>query len=386
MLNYIITSLLIIIILLIISILHLQRNEQFSFFNDINTTDVDKIERAKIFCKIWKKNPNVNPETQKEIDVTKPTYNSIKNICDDVRFQVPEYTGVLKLLHELRIDDNIYPENEYDRNYFYSGWYMMKDNCTVRDNVLSRESKNPILETMYENGSKCTVEDGLWKNIYTGQGTGNILVASDIDIDHMVPLKNAWISGAYRWNKNQLVAYANDMTPGHLKAISKESNRSKSDKSPFFWMPEPVSEWCKYVADWIAVKHRWDLSVTSYEKDKLINILNNNCNGVNIAEPSAPTSYRGVNLDKSVNYPERLMSYHSDDDLYKRIALYRKYNSVCNNPTKLQQESSNINKYFNTHKKLYGIYNPNSPSNKNKYNSDKDKCNLLASPLPNWAY
>lgn len=44
--------------------------------------------------------------------------------------------------------------------------------------------------------SACTATSGTWFSPYDG---ATWTAASDVDIDHMVPLKNAWISGANAW-------------------------------------------------------------------------------------------------------------------------------------------------------------------------------------------
>lgn len=90
-----------------------------------------------------------------------------------------------------------------------------------------------------------------------------------LDVDHMVPLKNAWISGAHAWTREQRQAYANDMTNPQLWSVSAASNRSKADKSPDRWMPpEPVFA-CQYSKAWTQVKHTWKLRITPAEKAKL---------------------------------------------------------------------------------------------------------------------
>ncbi len=91
-----------------------------------------------------------------------------------------------------------------------------------------------------------------------------------LDIDHMVPLKEAHRSGAHAWTAERREAYANDLGhPQALIAVKSGANRSKGDKDPANWMPPNRSYWCQYLGDWIAIKTRWELSVDQAEADAL---------------------------------------------------------------------------------------------------------------------
>jgi hypothetical protein len=86
----------------------------------------------------------------------------------------------------------------------------------------------------------------------------------------MVPLKEAWESGAHSWNSATRTSFANDLAYEHsLIAVSARSNRSKSDRDPNNWMPATSSFHCQYVGRWIAVKYRWSLAVDPAEKNFL---------------------------------------------------------------------------------------------------------------------
>jgi hypothetical protein len=90
-----------------------------------------------------------------------------------------------------------------------------------------------------------------------------------IDVDHMVPLKNAWISGARDWTRQRRQAFANDMEIPQLWAVSARTNRSKADKSPDRWMPPSAAIACIYVRAWTEVKYEYQLNVTQPEHDTL---------------------------------------------------------------------------------------------------------------------
>ena len=88
-----------------------------------------------------------------------------------------------------------------------------------------------------------------------------------LDIDHLVPLAEAWASGARAWNVATRVAYANDLGyPYALNAVTASVNRSKGDKEPGSWLPPRTASRCGYVAAWVAVKWRWGLTVDASEK------------------------------------------------------------------------------------------------------------------------
>jgi hypothetical protein len=95
--------------------------------------------------------------------------------------------------------------------------------------------------------------------------------ASGLDIDHLVPLEEAWASGARSWSPSQREAYANDLTEVRtLVAVSAHANRSKGDQDPAHWLPDEHR--CRYVNQWVVVKLRWSLTVDKAEKAALARV------------------------------------------------------------------------------------------------------------------
>ena len=82
----------------------------------------------------------------------------------------------------------------------------------------------------------------------------------------MVPLANAWRTGAADWTDAQRSDFANDLTRPQLLAVSLSTNRSKGDQDPSEWKPPRRSYWCVYAQRWVAVKDYWKLRVTAAEK------------------------------------------------------------------------------------------------------------------------
>jgi hypothetical protein len=142
-------------------------------------------------------------------------------------------------------------------------WRGTGKNCDVRDSVLQQDGESIKL-------SGCNVVGGRWESAYDGLVVTD---PADVDIDHVVPLANAWRSGADEWDDSKRGDFANDLTRPQLIAVSQRSNRSKGDQDPSQWKPANKSYWCQYAADWVTVKHYWRLTVTSAEKAALTDML-----------------------------------------------------------------------------------------------------------------
>lgn len=142
-------------------------------------------------------------------------------------------------------------------------WRSTGKNCDVRDSVLKRDGER----VKY---SGCNVVAGTWDSLYDGQVLDS---PTKVDIDHMVPLANAWRSGASAWNTDERGDFANDLDRPQLIAVSRTSNRAKGDQDPSTWKPSERDSWCAYAQDWIAVKSYWKLTVTAAEKDALTDML-----------------------------------------------------------------------------------------------------------------
>nr|WP_203765394.1 HNH endonuclease family protein [Actinoplanes deccanensis] len=150
----------------------------------------------------------------------------------------------------------------YSREKF-PHWRDTGSNCDVRDSVLKRDGKNVKL-------SGCNVVAGTWTSLYDGKVLNS---PTKVDIDHVVPLANAWRSGASKWTTDKRGDFANDLDDPQLVAVSATSNRSKGDQDPSTWKPSETSSWCEYAQDWIAVKSKWKLTVTDKEKSALTDML-----------------------------------------------------------------------------------------------------------------
>ncbi|NJP45644.1 HNH endonuclease family protein [Actinacidiphila epipremni] len=150
----------------------------------------------------------------------------------------------------------------YNRDLFPT-WITISGTCDTREYVLKRDGSGVTTD------SACKATSGSWTSVYDGATT---TTASSFDIDHLVPLAEAWASGAWSWTTAQRQAFANDVTRPQLLAVSASSNRSKGDRDPAEWLPR-ASYQCTYARAWVQVKHYYGLSVDSAEKSKLSSIL-----------------------------------------------------------------------------------------------------------------
>ncbi|QIN83512.1 DUF1524 domain-containing protein [Rubrobacter tropicus] len=134
--------------------------------------------------------------------------------------------------------------------------------CDARDAALIRDGRDEVV------GSGCYVERGRWFDPYTGK---TYYMPSDIDVDHVVPLANAWRSGASSWTTVKRERFAN--VPMDVLSVEDNANASKGDKGPEAWKPPRAAYHCTYARKWIGIKHNWTLSVTGAEKTALSSML-----------------------------------------------------------------------------------------------------------------
>lgn len=151
----------------------------------------------------------------------------------------------------------------YSRDLF-PHWITISGTCNTRETVLKRDGTNVVTD------SSCAAVSGSWYSPYDG---ATWTAASDLDIDHLVPLAEAWDSGASKWTTAQRQAFANDLTRPQLIAVTDNVNQAKGDQDPATWMPSRTAYRCTYVRAWVQVKYYYDLSVDTAEKNALTNYL-----------------------------------------------------------------------------------------------------------------
>jgi hypothetical protein len=162
------------------------------------------------------------------------------------------------LLGKLRVA----PEKSWGYKRSLFPHWINVNGCDTRQAVLRRQ--NSVA------GASCRARSGRWFSAFDGLRFTN---SSDLDVDHFVPLAEAWRSGARRWNRRTRTRFANDLYGYSLLAVSASSNRSKGDRDPSGWLPPRSSFRCAYVARWVAIKYRWRLRTDSKEKRAILGTM-----------------------------------------------------------------------------------------------------------------
>ena len=196
----------------------------------------------------------------------------------------------------------------------YHHWIDADRDCqNTRNEVLIQESNGQV---SFKSLKGCKVVAGRWFGSFTGKTYSN---PKKLDIDHMVPLKEAHESGAYAWSKSKKRDYANDMShPEHLIAVASGANRSKGAKDPAEWLPPDKSFWREYALAWTSIKLRWELTADSHEISVLRQLLGSN---VVLPEqsPEANCNVRGhTKVKKKQSDPTKIsdVSYRCGEKRY----------------------------------------------------------------------
>lgn len=155
----------------------------------------------------------------------------------------------------------------YDRALFKLWIDADKNGCDTRSEVLIAEA---IVKP--KKSTKCKLIGGKWLSSYDGITYTD---SAKLDIDHLVPLAEAWRSGAWAWSDQQRMEYANDLEDSWaLNAVTASVNRSKGDRDISEWLPK--KNLCAYLGGWVSIKARFDLTVDIAEA-KVIDKYNKSC-------------------------------------------------------------------------------------------------------------
>lgn len=134
-------------------------------------------------------------------------------------------------------------------------------------------------------GAGCKISDGEWLSYFDAQEVEDI---GKLDINHMVPLAEAWDSGASEWSAARREAYANDLgAPASLVAVTTRTNRAKADQDPAQWLPPLPAAHCRYVSEWAATKLRWDLAADPAELDAMAVFASGQCKNTAVTYTAA---------------------------------------------------------------------------------------------------
>lgn len=162
----------------------------------------------------------------------------------------------------------------YSRSQFGDGWGDLDgDGCNTRNEILARDLEG----VHYRSGTNdCVVETGILADPYTGQTIQfqrGEKTSQMVQIDHVVALADAWNAGAWAWDAKDRLQFSND--PLNLLAVDGDANQQKGAATFDLWVPSNKEERCKYATRQVAVKYKWNLTVSRAEHDALAKTLEN---------------------------------------------------------------------------------------------------------------
>lgn len=163
------------------------------------------------------------------------------------------------------------PKTGYSRDQFGAAWTDVDRNgCDTRNDILRRD----LVDVTFKDAGACVLATGVLHDPYTGMDiswTRGQTTSSAVQIDHLVPLSDAWQKGAQSWDKATRTAFAND--PINLRAADGPANASKGDGDVATWLPPNKAFRCPYVAEVVNVKATYGLWVTQAERDAMKSVL-----------------------------------------------------------------------------------------------------------------
>lgn len=194
------------------------------------------------------------------------SFNESSVLSDQNNNETGEYAKIV--LNTLQVKGRA-SKTDYTRSQFSDGWANI-GNCDVRNLILARE----MTELKLAEGG-CIVLSGTLNDMYTGKiiyFVRGSTTSSDVQIDHVVALSDAWQKGAQNLDVITRLRFSND--PLNLMPVDGPANQEKGDSDAASWLPLNKSYRCRYVARQIAVKSKYSLWVTSAEKSAMTRVLN----------------------------------------------------------------------------------------------------------------
>ncbi|MGW1205226.1 HNH endonuclease family protein [Streptomyces cyaneofuscatus] len=164
------------------------------------------------------------------------------------------------------------PKTGYERSKFGSAWKdgidgipLARNGCDTRNDLLARDGK----DIEHRSGSNCVVVSLKLKDPYTGKSIDwRKQRATEVQIDHVMPLSYNWQMGAARWNETKRQQIAND--PLNLLPVDGPANSAKRDSGPAAWLPPYKPVRCSYAVRFAQVSLKYDLPVTAPDKQAML--------------------------------------------------------------------------------------------------------------------
>lgn len=233
-------------------------------FQQVRAEDVSASSRFDEYFTVREDATEQNPDFLDPTETVQELLQRLESYAAELHSQI---YSLIEFTHHR--DSYGHVAEPYNRSRHFGSWIddHRDDNCyNTRAKVLIRDSSVPV--TFRSNG--CSVHTGQWADPYAG---GLFQRASDIQVDHFVPLKNAYLSGAHKWSGAKRCLYANFLGNNfHLLPVYGPENSAKSDMTPEGYMPPQKSYRCQYLVQWLKVKMIWALGITPPEKDAILQI------------------------------------------------------------------------------------------------------------------
>ncbi|GGY60995.1 HNH endonuclease family protein [Streptomyces omiyaensis] len=164
------------------------------------------------------------------------------------------------------------PRTGYARDEFGEAWLdkadgvpLARNGCDTRNDLLRRDGR----ELRFRDGSNCVVVSMTLDDPYTGTVIDwRKQKASEVQIDHVVPLSYAWQMGASRWTDAKRQRLAND--PLNLLPVQGRANSSKGDSGPASWLPPAKGVRCAYAVRFAQVAEKYALPVTAPDRKAML--------------------------------------------------------------------------------------------------------------------
>lgn len=188
------------------------------------------------------------------------------------------HQGPLHLLRWTRVDQEPHsepPPPPYKRSFHFKGWIKdpTRQTCfNTRHLVLYRQALSEITYKVGKKGNRtCQIQSSSWYDPYSDE---YFFSASDLQIDHLVPLKNTYLAGAWSWSAEKRCHYTNFLAdPEHLIAVQSFANLSKGERGPDRYLPINSRYQCQYLAAWLRIKATWRLKIAVKEGDAIREFL-----------------------------------------------------------------------------------------------------------------
>jgi hypothetical protein len=187
--------------------------------------------------------------------------------CHQTGCEMPDTFDIMRrggrdsLLTDYRDREKFFNEDDWSFEEDFDG-----DCQSTRQELLILTSR---AEVRFTNPRNCVVRTGLWIDEYTGK---EFTVASQMDVDHIIPRLYAHTHGGDRWSAGEKLQFSND--PMNMVLVDRREIRRKRDRGPNRYLPREEFQ-CEYVRLWDAIAEKYDLQLSSSDRNAINRVLEN---------------------------------------------------------------------------------------------------------------